>query len=245
LEGDAFTIKHKVFPISPYGEEEFEIVLQAMNEVGLIRLYFAGSDRYLEVVNFDREQPNLNKRTKSEFPDPQGSFENFQKDFGISENILEIPLEPNLTKPNLTEPNSTQPESNQTAADAAVSKSSEVLVEIYKAENKFLPDILEFTKERRKQCRTRLAKNPDKFIDQFTRAVIKAQETPFLRGEGSKGWRADFDWLISNDRNVVKVLEGKYDQNERAGPGNNGVSVFEKLRREQQEGGKHGSDRVA
>lgn len=99
--------------------------------------------------------------------------------------------------------------------------------------------------ERRKQCRTRLAKNPGKFIDQFTRAVKKAQETPFLRGEGSKGWRADFDWFISNDRNVVKVLEGKHDHHERAGPGNTGVSVFEKLRREQPEGGKHGSDRVA
>jgi dTDP-D-glucose 4,6-dehydratase len=24
LEGDAFTVKHKVFPISPYSEEEFE-----------------------------------------------------------------------------------------------------------------------------------------------------------------------------------------------------------------------------
>jgi hypothetical protein len=76
------------------------------------------------------------------------------------------------------------------------------------------------------------------------RAVIKAQETPFLRGEGSKGWRADFDWL-SNDRNVVKVLEGKYDHHERAGPGSSEVSVFEKLRREQQGGEKHGSDRVA
>jgi hypothetical protein len=88
-------------------------------------------------------------------------------------------------------------------------------------------------------------KNPQKFIDQFTRAVVKAQETPFLRGEGPKGWKADFDWFIANDRNVVKVLEGKYDHCERAGPGNTGVSVFEKLRREQQEGGKHGSDRVA
>jgi hypothetical protein len=51
MEGDAFTIKHKVFPISPYGEEEFETVLQAMSEVGLIRLYSVGSDRYLNVIN--------------------------------------------------------------------------------------------------------------------------------------------------------------------------------------------------
>ena len=26
-----------------------------------------------------------------------------------------------------------------------------------------------------------------------------------------RGWKADFDWLIANDTNVLKVLEGKYD----------------------------------
>jgi hypothetical protein len=98
---------------------------------------------------------------------------------------------------------------NSTATDAAPSQTPEVLVEIYKTENRVLPEILEFTQERRKQCRTRLARHPVKYIDHFTRAVRKARETPFLRGEGSKGWRADFDWYISNDRNVVKLLEGK------------------------------------
>ena len=40
----------------------------------------------------------------------------------------------------------------------------------------------------------------------------------FPQGKDPKGWKADFDWFVSNDRNVVKVLEGKHDHHERAGP---------------------------
>jgi hypothetical protein len=42
--------------------------------------------------------------------------------------------------------------------------------------------------------------------------VQKAQETPFLRGEGSRGWRTNFDWFVANHLNVYAVLEGKYDE---------------------------------
>jgi hypothetical protein len=48
-------------------------------------------------------------------------------------------------------------------------------------------------------------RDPGKFIDQYTRVVIKAQETPFLQGESERGWKADFDWFIANDQNVVNV----------------------------------------
>jgi hypothetical protein len=256
LEGDAFTVKHKVFPVSPRTEEDFETVLGAMNDVGLIRFYEVGGDRYLEVVNFDREQPNLNKRTKSIFPDPPGDGDEFgkfpevpgnsknsQEVPGDSGNPREIPLEHNTTQPNGSESNGTEQTQNSTAADAALAKTPEVLVEIYKAENQKLPQVLQFGPERRDKCKHRLAKNPGKFIDQFTRAVTKAQETPFLRGEGDRGWKADFDWFVANDHNVIRVLEGRYDS-ARASPGGGTGTAFEKIRRERQEG-KNGSDRVA
>jgi len=104
LEGDAFAVKHKVFPISPYSEEEFETVLQGMNEVGLIRLYYAGPDRFLEVVNFDREQPGLHKRTKSECPLPAEEPADFGK-FPEEEKRTELKgTQPNSIKPRLTPP---------------------------------------------------------------------------------------------------------------------------------------------
>lgn len=251
LEGDAFTVKHKVFPVSPRTEEDFETVLQAMNAVGLIRFYEVGGDRYLEIVNFDREQPGLHKRTKSDYPDPPPTREDFGK-FpevpGNFQDLREIPGDSGNPgnfpdEPNLTEPNRTEQTPNRTAADAAMSRTPEALVEIYKAENKKLPQVLEFGPERRDKCRRRLAKDPNRFVDQFTRAVIKAQKTPFLCGEGDRGWKADFDWFIANDRNVIRVLEGRYDSPTRASPGG-GVTVFDKIRKEREER-KHGSDRVA
>jgi len=110
-----------------------------------------------------------------------------------------------------------------------------VLVEIYKAENQKLPQVMEFGPERRDKCRRRLAKDPKKFIDQFTRAVIRAQQTPFLCGEGDRGWKADFDWFIANDRNVIRVLEGRYDTCARAGPGNSVATTFDKIQKEREE----------
>ena len=250
LEGDAFTVKHKVFPVSPRTEEDFETVLQAMNTVGLIRFYEVRGDRYLEIVNFDREQPGLHKRTKSDYPDPPadpGDFGKFPEVPGNSQNFPEIPGDSGNPgkfpdEPNLTEPNRTEQTRNGTAADAA--PSPEVLVEIYKAENKKLPQVLEFGQERRDKCKRRLAKDPKKFVNQFTRAVIKAQETPFLCGEGDRGWKADFDWFIANDRHVIRVLEGRYDSATRASPGGGAETVFDKIRKEREEK-KHGSDRVA
>ena len=51
----------------------------------------------------------------------------------------------------------------------------------------------------------------------------KLSDSSFLRGEMSAfsedhpRWRATFDWLISNDRNCVKILEGNYDDRDYAG----------------------------
>ena len=90
---------------------------------------------------------------------------------------------------------------------------SSVLLDIFKAKNKLLPDVLELTPDRQKKCRSRLGKNPSRFCEQFERAVLRCQEVPFLRGENPRNWKASFDWLIANDSNVVKVLEGRYDSN--------------------------------
>ena len=41
-------------------------------------------------------------------------------------------------------------------------------------------------------------------------AVKLAARTPFCRGQNDRGWKMDFDFLIENDTNLTKVLEGKY-----------------------------------
>ncbi|MFH1236241.1 MAG: hypothetical protein V1685_04885 [Parcubacteria group bacterium] len=87
---------------------------------------------------------------------------------------------------------------------------SSLLFDIYQSENKNLPTCLKLTDDRREKCLARLKDNG--FAEDFRKAVIKAQGCGFLTGSNDRGWRASFDWLIANGKNVYKVLEGKYDK---------------------------------
>lgn len=102
--------------------------------------------------------------------------------------------------------------------------SPETLREIWEQERGSLGELRALTPEREARCRERLSharkkgKNVAQFLADFREAVARAAATPFCRGAGPGGWIANFDWLVANDTNYLKVLEGRYD----AGPGISG-----------------------
>ena len=59
-------------------------------------------------------------------------------------------------------------------------------------------------------------------LDDFSRLFEKAEASTFLKGGNDRNWSANFDWLIK-DSNMVKVLDGNYDDKHSNGPstGNN------------------------
>ena len=85
------------------------------------------------------------------------------------------------------------------------------LVAIWNAERGPLPQVLQLTEKRRQKILARARKDPH-FLKKCEAAIRKARDTPFLCGAGARGWRADFDWFIANDTNIVAVIEGKYDR---------------------------------
>ncbi len=80
-----------------------------------------------------------------------------------------------------------------------------------------LPKVKNISTSRKEKIKLRLEENLSKEKDwaekeKFLKEVFtKMQESDFLRGKNKKGWTATFDWLFSNDRNILKVLEGNYD----------------------------------
>jgi hypothetical protein len=68
MDGDPFTVKHAVFPTSARKEDEFRTALDALRRVGLIALYEVGDRIVLQIMEFDKHQPGLHRRTESEFP---------------------------------------------------------------------------------------------------------------------------------------------------------------------------------
>lgn len=59
--------------------------------------------------------------------------------------------------------------------------------------------------------------NELKTIENFKELFEKTQKSPFLIGDNPQGWKATFDWLMENEKNWVKVLEGNYDKNKTNG----------------------------
>ena len=108
-------------------------------------------------------------------------------------------------------------------ASRAVPVSPKILLETYQQQNQSLPEVKALTAERLRKCRSRIDQAVrdgclEQYLADFSAAVKKAQPTPFVRGEGARGWRASSDWFISNHSNNYAVIEGKYDGQRRRRP---------------------------
>jgi hypothetical protein len=73
-----------------------------------------------------------------------------------------------------------------------------------------MSSIRSITSKRKKHVKARWDNDGLNKIEKWTELFNKVLETPFVCGANDRGWAADFDWLIANDTNFIKVLEGKY-----------------------------------
>ena len=186
--GDVFTVKHAVVPASPRKEHEVESALIALHKVGLIVWYEADGRKCIEIVDFDRHQMGLHKRTVSDFP-------------GTSGNFREIPSEQKGT-----EEKGTEGEEKGTGADAPV----EAFVSAWNEDTSApIAKCREVTPARRKHIRNRLQ---ELTLDEWRAVFRRVQASSFCRGEvPGRAWVASLDWVIGSKDTAVKVLEGKYD----------------------------------
>ena len=47
---------------------------------------------------------------------------------------------------------------------------------------------------------------------EYRQEILKKIElSSFLLGSNDKNWKVCFDWIIENDKNYIKILEGKYE----------------------------------
>lgn len=75
-----------------------------------------------------------------------------------------------------------------------------------------LPRVRKLTNARKNKMRSRVKSLG---IDSIREAFIKVESSDFLTGRNGE-WRADLDWLMKNDENMLKVLEGRYDNRSRS-----------------------------
>lgn len=86
---------------------------------------------------------------------------------------------------------------------------------------KSMPCCVKMTDKRRRHIKARLSEHD---METITMAMRKMEESDFLSGRSGK-WQANIDWLFANDTNIVKVIEGRYDNK------HGGDSVHDKLKK--------------
>lgn len=96
----------------------------------------------------------------------------------------------------------------------------EKIVDLYNSICKTLPQVKKLTDKRKRVLKTRWKKYNDLSI--YVEIFRKAEESDFLSGRSGKWTGCNFDWLI-NENNMIKVLEGNYDNKKK------GVNENERL----------------
>ena len=143
-------------------------------------------------------------------------------DLGL-ENLTNI--KDTLSNENLSNENKTtlcdseeSPSDNSKAKLSSPGKSNkptpEQIVEAWnkQANKSELPSVAKLTPGRRTKIYSRIKSNADlRNIRDWSRLFRKMAALPFLCGHGETGWKATFDWVVKDDNNYVKVIEGVYD----------------------------------
>lgn len=184
MAGDAFTVKHAVYPTSPRRESEFQAALVSLHEVGLIRLYAGdGGDLVIQIDKFTEHQPGLSKRTRSKFPEPPVNF-------------TELPPQLNLTEGKGTEGNRTEPlqspDEPGTAEDVSKKEENRKIAQ-------FLARFCELYKQHRHGARYFVTR--EKHVP-LLRALLRVYDAERLEKLALVLLKTDDEWIQATDRGI-------------------------------------------
>jgi predicted phage replisome organizer len=70
-----------------------------------------------------------------------------------------------------------------------------------------LPKVIALNSMRKKKLQARLKEHPE--IEFWKDVFNKVESSDFLTGKSSN-WKANFDWIFTNDTNYIKIMEGCY-----------------------------------
>jgi hypothetical protein len=76
-----------------------------------------------------------------------------------------------------------------------------------------LKPIREITDKRRSKLKIRLKEFTE---EEILEAIDKADKSDFCNGDNNRNWKITFNWLIENKDNLLKTLEGNYDNEKKS-----------------------------
>lgn len=200
LEDRPKRIKIKVFP---YDTVDVEIGLQLLSQEKqrstrpFIVRYSVRGEKYIQIVNWYKHQKPHHTEKESVLPSFNGK-ENGEGDGEVEEDTPEVSNGSLTVKPYKSFELKCFNEWNSLCGE-------------YPA----LSTMRSITPVRRKHLKNRFI-NKD-FVSNWGEVLKKIPLSQFLLGKNDRGWTIGFDFVVCNDENYQKILEGKYLDKQKAG----------------------------
>lgn len=233
-------IKAEVYP---YDDVDIPELIAELHGKKFISVYSHESKLYIQIHNFKKHQNPHPKEKGSELPGCVSicTYNRNEKQFNYMESNLIIP---DVLIPITSDTSDTSDPSDSLIQETLLSPDGDThsrritdcvppYHELIEAYNKFCPSLskaTELTGNRRNAIRLRWTKYKDHSsgpLVVFDTLFKKAEASDFITGrDGRWQGKRGIDWLL-NDANMVKVLEGNYDNKsntrQSVSPGNMGL----------------------
>lgn len=187
LEDRPKRIKAEVFP---YDSVQIEKLIDVITCHGFIVRYGDNQKRYIQIINFNKHQRPHPHEAKSIIPP-------------CNDITCNVRLNPDVMNAVTMNPDVRNPESLSPSKPPAAGVPYEDFLKSYNDFRGKLPEAKSLNDDRKRKMRIRWAKNPDL-------VYWKNVTEKLAMSELAQKW-ASLDWILANDTNHVKAMEGNYD----------------------------------
>jgi predicted phage replisome organizer len=86
-----------------------------------------------------------------------------------------------------------------------------------------LPKAIKLTETRKKHIQARIKEHG---LETCIQALDKIKASDFLSGKNNQGWKPNLDWIV-NQSNMIKILEGAYDNKKGGGDKKRAATIYD------------------
>lgn len=197
-------LRAKCFPlrIDKIKDKDVEKWIKALVEAKLIFLYEYEDREYLKLSKWENHQQV--RATKSKYPTPD--MEGIRL---ISNDIHCNQLQANVPVFVSVSDSSKRIRNRDKGEEGTETTPHSEVQEIFNRVCSSFGKVQKMSNSRKDKLRTRWQEI--KTLEAFETICLKMESSDFLKGDNKQKWKATFDWILENDNNWVKVIEGNYD----------------------------------
>ncbi|HWQ40561.1 MAG TPA: hypothetical protein VN456_00825 [Desulfosporosinus sp.] len=199
-------LRAKCFPlrIDRIKDRDIEKWLKALIEAKLIFLYEYEDRQYLKLSKWENHQQVRASKSKYPTPNMEG-IRMISNDINGNQLHANAPVFVSVSVSDSSNRIRNREKREESADPVPYSE----LQEIFNRVCVSFAKVQKMSNSRKEKLRTRWSEI--KTIEAFEKICTKMELSNFLKGDNPRKWMPTFDWLLENDNNWVKVIEGNYD----------------------------------